>query len=803
MENKRYKVMAVVLVSAMVALAAMGCWFCWHCPSRIYPPDAHDLFWRQLAWNGVGLVAFAAAWAVGWRRCLKVAPWLMGFWLLAFAAAKLGRPINGTYRWLCLSGIFPRPFNMLNINVMTCFVPVLALFVSWLHEKGWMRRWMEWFFLALLVAVATCCVFGSESRMMRIVAFLHPSEDAFRYLYMGEQMHSAVSVANWFGDAGRGLYLLPCPESDGMMAASALLFGKWFPAAVCMLFGVVGAAFTLLWRGAADASKRWFLLLFAVWLLVPEVYCHLQSLGLLPVAGFSPALVGAGGTAIVMAWFGMGVVMAFGKTEARPAQGLVGDVVPCLVAAGLTLIAVLAIAWTSEEGRKFYDNVSPKDIGYIPRRGVILAADDSILSAPNWRWSYHLDPKVPADKDTVRSCAEELAAVFEIPEERLLRDFLRTDSRYIPLKDVEADGVEEEWYRTRGRRLKPYGLIREPIQGRCYELGNAALPVVGTVHRTLPREEPRGACGLEYLFDGELKAKDNVPGNLVYTTIVPPFQKKIDAILADACMTNKALAAWGMVLKIQSGEIAAMASVKGGTNGVMHTSYNGSAHCNFEPGDLIKPIACAIALNEGVLKDGAELDQDSVVSKVGAEKFHEYLGKLGFGSKVSGRTVCGEEAGIFADAKRWDEVTCAHIGMGHGIAVTGLQLVQAYATFANHGRLVKPRLVTKVVDMKSRNIVEDFMSETNETIQVLSPFAADAVAKTLVDGMPAAIQMVENGEYSEARFIVACAGVFPHEMPEYVAVVALEDVDQETAAKGAVKSVWEKVASYRACLSSL
>ena len=60
MNNK--KVIIGSLIATSVMLAAMGCWFCWHCPSRIYPPESHGLFWRQLAWNGVGLAVFAGAW---------------------------------------------------------------------------------------------------------------------------------------------------------------------------------------------------------------------------------------------------------------------------------------------------------------------------------------------------------------------------------------------------------------------------------------------------------------------------------------------------------------------------------------------------------------------------------------------------------------------------------------------------------------------------------------------------------------------------------------------------------------------
>ena len=74
MEKKSCSSMVVALAVAMTILAAMGCWFCWHCPSRIYPPEAHALFWRQLAWNGVGLSVLAGAWLVGWKRLLRIAP---------------------------------------------------------------------------------------------------------------------------------------------------------------------------------------------------------------------------------------------------------------------------------------------------------------------------------------------------------------------------------------------------------------------------------------------------------------------------------------------------------------------------------------------------------------------------------------------------------------------------------------------------------------------------------------------------------------------------------------------------------
>ena len=301
------KVMFALVAAAV--LAAMGCWFCWHCPSRFY--GGHGLFWRQLAWNGAGIAAFLAAWAFGWKRLLKSAPWLMAAWLFAFAAAHCCPPVNGANRWILLDGILPGPYAMIHINVITCFMPVFALFAAWLHDRKPVRRWLEWGFVAALAAVAVCHVVGSANRMLRIVAFFHPSAVDAGYSYMGCRLQAALSSANWFGAAAGESPMPPCPESDGMVAASAMLFGKWFPSAVAGLFVFLGAALTLIWKNAsADIPVRRYVLLFGLWLVVPAAYCLLHSLALLPVAGMSPALAGYGGTATVMAWFGLGALAA-------------------------------------------------------------------------------------------------------------------------------------------------------------------------------------------------------------------------------------------------------------------------------------------------------------------------------------------------------------------------------------------------------------------------------------------------------------------------------------------------------------
>lgn len=294
------------LLSATVLLATTGCWFCWYCPSRVYEP--HVLFWRQLTWNGVGLAVFAGAWLVGWRRLLKAAPWLMAVWITSIAVAQLSYPVRGVHKWLSLGPI--------RVNVATCFVPVFALFVAWLRDGKRLRPWMWWAAVSLAVVWAGWHVVGDGGRIERLAAFFSHGNWTQDRMYMSRQLLTAFGVSNWFGGAGRSLVFLPCPESDGMLSASALMFGKWFTAALAGLFAVAGASLTLLWNGTSDAAKRLFALFFGLWFITPAVYCFLHSLALLPVAGMSPALAGYGGTAVVMAWFGTGVLAAMARKDA-------------------------------------------------------------------------------------------------------------------------------------------------------------------------------------------------------------------------------------------------------------------------------------------------------------------------------------------------------------------------------------------------------------------------------------------------------------------------------------------------------
>lgn len=841
MEKRQCNAIVAAFAVATVAVAAMGCWFCWHCPSRYY--EAHELFWRQLAWNGVGFAVFAATWLTGWRRLLKAAPWLMALWIAAVVMAHFSRPVNGAHRWLFVGPV--------RVNVLTCFVPVFALFAAWLHEKKWVRPWMEWAAIAIVVVWALCRVVGSDVRMERLMALLKPEDWMMGRAYMARQLLAALDASKWFGGAGRSLGFLPCPESDGMMAASALIFGKWFPLALVGLFSAAGASLTLLWNGATDAPRRRFTILFGLWLIGPAIYCLLHSLAILPIVGMSPALAGYGGTAVVMAWFGIGAIAAMprgGVSEYGSDIGTVPIRRVCAIWGAVVGVAVLLTAfapkrefWTPVSGcdLKFAEprpsNMEFGEFGLVAKRGRILASDGSPLAYTVRTWRFCLDPLAADlsvyDADRFREIAEGLG----VPVQSLLEAYARNNRqnafmlcceaahelgvsmqplfdasegrgkvareppRYIFLSEAEDNGPVAE-YANRRRLLltQRAGIICEPVQKRVYPLGSAAVHVVGFMLGGAHTETPKGAGGLEFacnkalagingVYDKNLPAKERrmraFPklGADIRTTLEPEIQKAAAEALSSACATNGAESAFAIVMKVPSGEIAAMASWPSFDPSMRRylNKWDGSMAVNrpaqvvFEPGALAKPIVEAIA------KDAGELPK---------EKLHAGLLRFGFGAKTGTAGISGEETGFFVGPPdRWDETTEAGVGEGFGFAATGLQIAQSYATLANHGTLVRPVLVAAAA--------------TNGAVQAVSPSSADAIVRTLKSPVPSAVRMCEHDRetghavYSPTNYIASCAGFVPADKPRYVVVVSFSRPRPAYAGEEVAKPVFQAISN--------
>ena len=493
------------------------------------------------------------------------------------------------------------------------------------------------------------------------------------------------------------------------------------------------------------------------------------------------------------------------------------------------------------------------EFGLTAKRGRILAADGSPLAYTVRAWRFYLDPRAADLSVYDTDCFREIAEGLGVPVQSLLAAYARNDRqnvfllcceaahelgvpmqplfdasegrgnvaqeppRHIFLSEAADNGSAVEYFDRRHPWLtKCAGLIREPVQKRVYPLGAAAVSVVGFMHGGAHTDRPKGAGGLEWACDKSLAGTDGIydkrlpqqeryrnakprPGADIQTTLVPGLQKAAAEALSAACATNGAESAFALVMKVPLGEIAAMASWPTFDPSMRRDldkwdsemAMNRAAQTVFEPGGLAKPIVEAIALDSGVAADVT-----NAVSSVGVKKFHAALRRFGFGSKTGTAGIPGEEVGILTSKPEyWEIDTTApeSVGMGHGFAVTGLQLAQAYATLANRGTLVRPTLIAE----GARSCA------TNDITQVVPPTVADAIMRMLKSPIHAVVPICEHDResgrsfYSPTSCIASCAGIVPAESYRYVVVASFSKPrlahNVEEASKPVFKSISDQI----------
>jgi cell division protein FtsI (penicillin-binding protein 3) len=207
--------------------------------------------------------------------------------------------------------------------------------------------------------------------------------------------------------------------------------------------------------------------------------------------------------------------------------------------------------------------------------------------------------------------------------------------------------------------------------------------------------------------------------------------------LADAIRQNGAIGGTVIVLDPTTGDVLAMATRPGFDANEFSTAppaatRNRGVTDVYEPGSVNKVITAAAALEEGVVTPHERLWVPSkiavadrvfheahphptmamtitdviaqssnvgtimIADRVGSVRLDAYLRAFGFG-RETGIGFPGESDGILMAEEEWWGTSMATIPIGQGIAVTPLQMASVYATIANHGVRVAPRLVKATV----------------------------------------------------------------------------------------------------------
>ncbi len=178
-----------------------------------------------------------------------------------------------------------------------------------------------------------------------------------------------------------------------------------------------------------------------------------------------------------------------------------------------------------------------------------------------------------------------------------------------------------------------------------------------------------------------------------------------------------------------------------------------------------------------------------VEKKVGNQEFLRYVEDFGFG-EVTGLNLPGEADGNISNLKTDRDIEYFTASFGQGISVTPLQLVMAYGAMANGGKLMKPQIVSGIIDesgveekIEAEEVRTVISKETSKEISLMMESNVinghgklAAVPGYRIAGKTGTAQIPdkENGGYLENATTGTFAGYGPVEDPIFAMVTIID-----------------------------
>jgi cell division protein FtsI (penicillin-binding protein 3) len=394
------------------------------------------------------------------------------------------------------------------------------------------------------------------------------------------------------------------------------------------------------------------------------------------------------------------------------------------------------------------------------------------------------------------------------------------------LRDLELGGVH---FVKESKRFYPLESVAGPLLGfvGTDHNGLAGLEAAydevvsgKTIDRTMLRDALQGqavAPGMSFL--------DAEPGEDLHLTIDAGVQYIVERELTRAMNEHSAKAASAVFMNPHTGEIYAMASLPSFDPNRFGESprerwRNRVIQDAYEPGSTMKMVTAVAALEANALDPMDVLDCEmgsitlgstrirdhkpfglltfrDVIAKssnvgaikagvlVGAQPLARQIEAFGFGD-LTGIDLPGESRGIVRSVDRWTRHEIAYASIGHGLSVTPIQLVRAFAAVANGGRLVRPYVVEAVGSRSVRPHPREeqpiLSRATNRTLlRLLEAVVEEGTGQAAVvggyrvAGKTGTAQKVVSGGYAADLHVASFAGFVPSRRPRIVGVVVIDE----------------------------
>jgi len=192
---------------------------------------------------------------------------------------------------------------------------------------------------------------------------------------------------------------------------------------------------------------------------------------------------------------------------------------------------------------------------------------------------------------------------------------------------------------------------------------------------------------------------------------------------------------------------------------------------------------------EGVFINSSNIGIVKIVQDIGPQKVNTYVHKFAFG-EATGIDLPAETTGYVKPYKYWSKTSPYIVPIGQEVTVSVVQLARMLSAVVNGGHLVKPFVVSKIVDKKGVTIKEFKPEIKGQVIAQHTSDEARRILQRVVDegtgkkaqvkgmtlgGKTGTAQKAVGGHYSKKDFYVSFTGFFPVENPQYVLVVTVDN----------------------------
>ncbi len=373
------------------------------------------------------------------------------------------------------------------------------------------------------------------------------------------------------------------------------------------------------------------------------------------------------------------------------------------------------------------------------------------------------------------------------------------------------------------------------------------------------------------VIEQEIPAQD---GNTIVTTLDYQIQQYAEEAVAQGMADYNPENAAAIVMNPNTGEILAMANgltfdpndpmaIPEGYDeaqwNAMSSEEKNDIYANlwrnfcvtstYEPGSIFKPCVAAAALEEGIIENSdtfycggkknvsgtdinchlrsghGTLDVEGVIAQscnvgmmdigeeMGVPLFYKYQKDFGIGEKT-GVDIPNEidAANLMYDEENIRTTELATMSFGQSFNTNTLQILNAVAAVVNGGNLMRPYIVSQVVDPQG-NVV----SETKPQVvrKVISEETSDIMRQDMIatveygTGKKAKIEgytyggktgTAQQAPRSEGKYTVSFVGFIPADNPQYIAITLIHKpesyADGVTTVAPMMKSLMEGIIKY-------